>query len=55
MLQRRIAQLLTAEEQAKFQIQNADVSGDGKIDVTDVTLLQQRIAQLISRFPAEGE
>ena len=55
MLQRRIAQLLTAEEQAKFQTQNADVSGDGKIDVTDVTLLQQRIAQLISRFPAEGE
>ena len=55
MLQRRIAQLLTAEEQAKFQIQNADVSGDGKIDVTDVTLLQQRIAQLISRFPAEGK
>lgn len=55
MLQRRIAQLLTAEEQAKFQTQNADVSGDGKIDVTDVTLLQQRIAQLISRFPAEVE
>lgn len=55
MLQRRIAQLLTEEELAKFQLQNADVDGDESISVTDVTLLQQRIAQLIKSFPVESK